>query len=97
MLTTYMRRIRNNNLGLGLRAPLCCLQLDNVIRAQNNGRSTDNVRPDRGVDRSNSRLAGHSDRSFLDACRLIVAGFFSFFCSFALNPLKKNILLCCDQ
>ena len=71
MLTTYMRRMRNNNLGLGLRAPLCCLQLDNVIRAQNNGRSTDNVRPDRGVDRSNSRLAGHSDRSFLDACRLM--------------------------
>ena len=28
MLTTYMRRMRNNNLGLGLRAPLCCLQLD---------------------------------------------------------------------
>ena len=36
-------------------------------RAQNNGRSTDNVRPDRGFDRSNSRLAGHFDRSFLDA------------------------------
>ena len=40
-------------------------------RAQNNGRSTDNVRPDRGLDRSNSRLAGHFDRSFLDACRLM--------------------------
>ena len=37
------------------------------FRAQNNGRSTDNVRPDRGLDRSNSRLAGHFDRSFLDA------------------------------
>ena len=35
-------------------------------RAQNNGRSTDNVRPDRGLDRSNSRLAGHFDRSSLD-------------------------------
>ena len=42
-----------------------------VPRAQNNGRSTDNVRPDRGLDRSNSRLAGHFDRSFLDACRLM--------------------------
>ena len=31
MLTTYMRRMRNNNLGLGLRAPLCCPQLDNVM------------------------------------------------------------------
>ena len=36
-------------------------------RAQNNGRSTDNVRPDRGLDRSNSHLAGHFDRLFLDA------------------------------
>ena len=32
-------------------------------RAANNGRSTDN---DRGLDRSNSGLAGHFDRSFLD-------------------------------
>ena len=40
-------------------------------RAPNNGRPTDNVRPDRGLDRSNSRLAGHFDRSFLDACRLM--------------------------
>ena len=31
MLTIHMRRMRNNNLGLGLRAPLCCLQLDNVM------------------------------------------------------------------
>ena len=38
-----------------------------LFRAQNNGRSTDNVRTDRGLDRSNSRLAGHFDRSFLDA------------------------------
>ena len=36
-------------------------------RAQNNGRSTDNVRPDCGLDRSNSGLAGHFDRSFLDS------------------------------
>ena len=40
-----------------------CIQLN---RAANNGRSTDNVRPDRGLDRSNSGLAGHFDRSFLD-------------------------------
>ena len=36
----------------------------NSARAANNGRSTDNVRPDRGLDRSG--LAGHFDRSFLD-------------------------------
>ena len=35
-------------------------------RAANNGRSTDNVRPHCGLDRSNSGLAGHFDRSFLD-------------------------------
>ena len=35
-------------------------------RAENNGRSTDNVGPDRGLDRSNSRLASHLDWSFLD-------------------------------
>ena len=34
-----------------------------VLRAQNNGRSTDNVRTDCGFDRSNFRLAGHVDRS----------------------------------
>ena len=32
-------------------------------RARNNDRSTDNVRNDRGFDRSNFRLAGHVDRS----------------------------------
>ena len=41
------------------------------FRAQNNGRSTDNVRPDRRLDRSNSRLAGHFYRSVLDGCRLM--------------------------
>ena len=35
-------------------------------RAANNGRSTDNVRPARGLDQSNSGLAGHFDWSFLD-------------------------------
>ena len=35
-------------------------------RAENNGWSTDNVWPDRGLDRSNSGFAGHFDRSFLD-------------------------------
>ena len=34
-----------------------------LIRARNNGRSTDNVRTDFGFDRSNFRLAGHVDRS----------------------------------
>ena len=43
----------------------CCLGFfllsisPHVFRAQSNGRSTDNVRPDRGLDRSNSRLAVH--------------------------------------
>ena len=32
-------------------------------RARNNGRSTDNVRPECGVVRSNSYPAGHFDRS----------------------------------
>ena len=38
-----------------------------VSRAQNDGWSSDNVQPDCGLDRSNSRLAGHFDWSFLDA------------------------------
>ena len=33
------------------------------MRAQNNGRSTDNVRTDCGFDWSNFRLAGHVDQS----------------------------------
>ena len=37
-----------------------------LYRAANNGWSTDNVRPDRRLDRSNSGLASHFDRSFLD-------------------------------
>ena len=37
------------------------------LRAQNNGRSMDNVRPDCGLDRSNPGLAGHFDWSFLDS------------------------------
>ena len=42
------------------------ISFPNTYRAANNGRSTDNVRPDRGLDRSNSGLAGHFERSFLD-------------------------------
>ena len=38
----------------------------NEWRAANNGRSTDNVRPDRGLEWSNSGLAGHFDWSFFD-------------------------------
>mgnify|MGYP000208780424 CR=1 FL=1 len=34
-----------------------------VLRARNNGQSTDNVRTDCGFDRSNFRLASHVDRS----------------------------------
>ena len=43
---------------------ICIVKLPS--RAANNCRSTDNVWPDRGLDRSNSGLAGHFDRSFLD-------------------------------
>ena len=43
-----------------LRAPC-----DAKVRARNNGRSTDNVRTDLGLDRSTFRLAGHVDRSHL--------------------------------
>ena len=69
-------------------------------RAANNGRSTDNVRPDRGLDRSNSGLAGHFDRSFLDTNTFfsiqlslnagMISFFFGVFCCFALNPSKKK-------
>ena len=41
----------------------CTKQFNLVLRARNNGRSTDNVRTDSGFDRSNFRLAGHVDRS----------------------------------
>ena len=53
------------------------LGLNLHVRAENNGWSTDNVQPDRGLDRSNSCLASHFDRSFLDTnyfpynCRLM--------------------------
>ena len=42
------------------------VDVNSEVRAKNNGRSTHNVRPDRGLDRSNSRLASHFDWSFLD-------------------------------
>ena len=51
-------------------------------RAANNGRSTDNVRPDRRLDRSNSGLAGHFDRSFLDTNTL-------FSIQLSLNALQR--------
>ena len=35
-------------------------------RAENNGRSTENVQPDCGLDRSNSGLASHFNQSFLN-------------------------------
>ena len=47
---------------------ICIVKLPS--RAANNGRSTDNVWPDRGLDRSNSSLAGHFDWPFLDTTTL---------------------------
>ena len=47
---------------------ICIVKLPS--RAANNGRSTDNVWPDRGLDRPNSGLAGHFDRPFLDTTTL---------------------------
>ena len=43
-----------------------------VYRARNNGRSTDNVRTDWGVDQSTFRLAGHVDRSQTIVLKTIV-------------------------
>ena len=54
------------------------------VRAENNGRSTDNVQPDRGLDWLNSRLTGHFDRSFLDT------NIFFFFCFAQKTSKKKN-------
>ena len=54
----------------------------NTSRAENNGRSTDNVRPDCGLDQSNSHLAGHFDRSFLDTN--------IFFCCFFAQKTSKK-------
>ena len=39
---------------------------DDDDRAENNGRSTANDRPDRRLDRSNSHLASHFDQLFSD-------------------------------
>ena len=47
---------------------ICIVKLPS--RAANNGRSTDNVWPDRGLDWSNFGLAGHFDRPFLDTTTL---------------------------
>ena len=68
-------------------------------RAENNGQSTENVRPDRGLDQSNSGLAGHfwiQTFYFQQSCRLMlyngamISFFFGVFCCFALNPSKKK-------
>ena len=68
-------------------------------RAANNGWSTDNVRPDRRLDRSNFRHAGHfwiQTLYFPYSCRLMLYNaamipfFFDVFCCFALNPSKKR-------
>ena len=44
----------------------CHCNESHASRAENNRRSTDNVQPDRWLDRSNSHLAGHFDRPFMD-------------------------------
>ena len=55
--------------GNGIQVPIVLLTFFPVLlrkqdyRARNNGRSTDNVRTDWGVDQSTFRLAGHVDRS----------------------------------
>ena len=41
-------------------------------RAANNGRSTDNVRSELGIDRTNPWIAGHVVRSFTDSFREIL-------------------------
>ena len=43
-----------------------------VSRAANNGRSTDNVRSELGIDRTNPWIAGHVVRSFADSFREIL-------------------------
>ena len=76
---------------------ICIVKLPS--RAANNGRSTDKVWPDRGLDRSNSGLAGHfwiQTLYFPYSCRLMlynaamISFFFGVFCCFALNPSKKK-------
>ena len=82
--------------------PTICAEIISC-RTQNNGRSTDNVRPDRGLDWSNSRLAGHFWMwTFNNIFHTVVAQyvllynavmisfFFGFFCCLALTPLKKK-------
>ena len=41
----------------------CSVCLGTNYRAQNNGQSTDNVRPNWGFDQSNVHLAGHVDQT----------------------------------
>ena len=42
------------------------------VRAANNGRSTDNVRSELAIDRTNPWIAGHVVRSFTDSFREIL-------------------------
>ena len=53
-------------------------------RAENNGWSTDNVRPDRGLDQSNSGFAGHF------WIQTFYFPYIGVFLLFALNPSKKK-------
>ena len=68
ILISQPQQIQNNMLNQVNETLFNCLLFIVFVhaRAANNGRSTDNVRFDRGLDRSNSGPAGHFDRSFLD-------------------------------
>ena len=57
LINVFLASHTDNLRGLS-RVPAPQLFTGEDSRAQNNGRSTDNVRPDRGLDQSNSSLAG---------------------------------------
>ena len=76
---------------------LCKLQIINLYiinytepRAQNNGRSTDNVRPECGVVRSNSYLAGDFVRSFVKGVLAFEKGILPF--EKGVLPFEKGVL-----
>ena len=67
------------------------------FRARNNGRSTDNVRTDCGVDRSNFRLAGHVDQSKFSRIENDIN--LKWYCDenhiFAIEPILKHKQVAC--
>ena len=60
---TGLKLEKNGHLNQVLKLCLEKSQKSYGFRAQNNGWSTDNVRPDKGFDGSNILLAGHIDRT----------------------------------